>query len=46
VDQANVWREPSEEAGAAARRGGRARAEALEPEELLDPIRAWLGSPR
>lgn len=43
--QANGWREPSEElarrhAAAAGLDGGR-----LQPAELLDPIRAWLGSP-
>ncbi|HEY2715786.1 MAG TPA: PD-(D/E)XK nuclease family protein, partial [Solirubrobacterales bacterium] len=43
--QANGWREPSEElarrhAAAAGLDGGR-----LDPTELLDPIRAWLGSP-
>jgi ATP-dependent exoDNAse (exonuclease V) beta subunit len=43
--QANAWREPSEElarrhATAAGLDGG-----ALDPAELLDPIRAWLGSP-
>ena len=43
--QANGWREPSEELArrhaAAAGIGG----DGLDPAELLDPIRAWLGSP-
>jgi len=43
--QANGWREPSAELAQLHAAAAGLDGEALEPADLLDPIRAWLGSP-
>ncbi|HYC80553.1 MAG TPA: PD-(D/E)XK nuclease family protein, partial [Solirubrobacterales bacterium] len=43
--QANGWREPSEELARRHAAAAGLDGAALDPAELLDPIRAWLGSP-